>query len=53
MTDVPFPAVSKEGPGSEGVFSSFFVDDGATVKEHQLIAEVQPRMVITVGTAAT
>jgi pyruvate/2-oxoglutarate dehydrogenase complex dihydrolipoamide acyltransferase (E2) component len=41
VTDVPFPAVSKEGPGSEGVISTWFVDDGDTVKEHQLIAEVQ------------
>lgn len=41
MTDVPFPAVSKEGPGAEGVVSTWFVSDGDVVKADQLIAEVQ------------
>jgi pyruvate/2-oxoglutarate dehydrogenase complex dihydrolipoamide acyltransferase (E2) component len=41
VTDVPFPAVSKEGPSSEGVVSTWFVGDGDSVREGQLIAEVQ------------
>lgn len=41
MTDVPFPALSKEDPSAEGVVSTWFVRDGDQVREDQLIAEVQ------------
>ena len=41
MTDVPFPPLSKETPGAEGVLSTWFVTDGATVTADQLLAEVQ------------
>lgn len=41
MTEVLFPALSKQQPQSEGVLSTWFVSDGDTVKEDQLIAEVQ------------
>lgn len=41
MTDVPFPALSKETPHAEGVLATWFVSDGATVSADQLLAEVQ------------
>jgi pyruvate/2-oxoglutarate dehydrogenase complex dihydrolipoamide acyltransferase (E2) component len=41
VTDVAFPALSKERPDSEGVVSTWFVVDGDFVKQDQLIAEVQ------------
>ena len=41
MTDVPFPALSKERPDAEGVLSTWFVLDGQTVRADQLLAEVQ------------
>ena len=41
MTDVPFPPLSKETPDAEGVLSTWFVTDGATVTADQLLAEVQ------------
>lgn len=41
MTDVVFPALSKDKPGSEGVVSTWFVADGDRVTEDQLLAEVQ------------
>jgi pyruvate/2-oxoglutarate dehydrogenase complex dihydrolipoamide acyltransferase (E2) component len=41
MTDVPFPALSKETPDAEGVLATWFVSDGATVSAEQLLAEVQ------------
>lgn len=41
MTEVLFPALSKETPDAEGVLATWFVDDGATVTADQLIAEVQ------------
>jgi pyruvate/2-oxoglutarate dehydrogenase complex dihydrolipoamide acyltransferase (E2) component len=41
MTEVVFPALSKEQPLSEGVLSTWFVSDGSAVREDQLIAEVQ------------
>lgn len=41
MTDVPFPALSKERPDAEGVLATWFVSDGATVTADQLLAEVQ------------
>jgi pyruvate/2-oxoglutarate dehydrogenase complex dihydrolipoamide acyltransferase (E2) component len=41
MTDVPFPALSKESPGAEGVVSTWFVSDGQSVTADQLLAEVQ------------
>jgi pyruvate/2-oxoglutarate dehydrogenase complex dihydrolipoamide acyltransferase (E2) component len=41
MTDVQFPALSKDSPDAEGVLSSWFVSDGDTVEADQLLAEVQ------------
>lgn len=41
MTEVLFPALSKESPDAEGVLATWFVADGAAVKADQLIAEVQ------------
>ena len=41
MTDVPFPALSRERPGAEGVVSTWFVAEGEQVAADQLIAEVQ------------
>jgi pyruvate/2-oxoglutarate dehydrogenase complex dihydrolipoamide acyltransferase (E2) component len=41
MTDVVFPALSKEQPDAEGVLATWFVSDGSTVAADQLIAEVQ------------
>ncbi len=41
MTDVLFPALSKESPQAVGVLATWFVSEGATVSAAQLIAEVQ------------
>lgn len=41
MTDVLFPALSKETPDAEGVLATWFVSEGSTVTADQLIAEVQ------------
>ena len=41
MTDVLFPALSKETPDAEGILSTWFVGEGAAVTADQLIAEVQ------------
>ncbi|WP_137120444.1 lipoyl domain-containing protein [Segeticoccus rhizosphaerae] len=41
MTDVLFPPLSKDTPDSEGVLSTWFVSDGASVSADQLLAEVQ------------
>jgi len=41
MTDVVFPALSKENPDAEGVLATWFVAEGATVAPDQLLAEVQ------------
>ncbi len=41
MTDVLFPALSKETPDAEGVLATWFVSEGSTVAADQLIAEVQ------------
>jgi pyruvate/2-oxoglutarate dehydrogenase complex dihydrolipoamide acyltransferase (E2) component len=41
MTDVVFPALSKETPDAEGVLATWFVSEGSTVARDQLIAEVQ------------
>lgn len=41
MTDVVFPALSKERPDAEGVVATWFVTDGQSVAEGQLLAEVQ------------
>jgi pyruvate/2-oxoglutarate dehydrogenase complex dihydrolipoamide acyltransferase (E2) component len=41
MTDVVFPALSKENPDAEGVLATWFVSEGSTVSADQLIAEVQ------------
>lgn len=41
MTEVPFPALSKDSPDAEGVVSTWFVRDGESVRAEQLLAEVQ------------
>ena len=41
MTDVLFPALSKETPDAEGVLATWFVSEGSMVTADQLIAEVQ------------
>ncbi len=41
MTDVLFPALSKESPQAVGVLATWFESEGATVSAAQLIAEVQ------------
>lgn len=41
MTDVVFPALSKETPDAEGVLATWFVAEGASVAADQLLAEVQ------------
>jgi pyruvate/2-oxoglutarate dehydrogenase complex dihydrolipoamide acyltransferase (E2) component len=40
MADVLFPELSRDNPEAEGVVATWFVDDGASVAEGQLIAEV-------------
>lgn len=40
MTDVLFPLLSTAKPEAEGVVSTWFVDDGASVAAGQLLAEV-------------
>ena len=40
-TGVVFPPLSKEAPDSVGVLSSWFVRDGESVAEDQVIGEVQ------------
>ena len=41
MTDVLFPVLSQDKPDSEGVLATWFVADGDTVTEGQLLGEVQ------------
>jgi len=41
MTDVPFPIMSEEHQQTEGVVSTWFVTDGESVAEDQILAEVQ------------
>ncbi len=40
MTDVLFPVISADDPDSEGTLATWFADDGATVAEGDLLAEV-------------
>jgi pyruvate/2-oxoglutarate dehydrogenase complex dihydrolipoamide acyltransferase (E2) component len=41
VTDVLFPPMSEQEPAAEGVLASWFVTDGSTVAEDDLLAEVQ------------
>ena len=41
MTEVRFPNLSKDRPTAEGVVSTWFVTEGQTVSEGQLLSEVQ------------
>ena len=41
MTEVLFPALSKETPDAEGILSTWYVAEGASVAADQLLAEVQ------------
>jgi pyruvate/2-oxoglutarate dehydrogenase complex dihydrolipoamide acyltransferase (E2) component len=41
MTEVEFPALSKEKPAALGVLTTWFVRDGEQVTAGQLLAEVQ------------
>ena len=40
MTEVLFPQLSDDDPEGEGVLATWFVDEGATVADGDLIAEV-------------
>ncbi|ANS31943.1 hypothetical protein R1CP_36685 (plasmid) [Rhodococcus opacus] len=40
MTEILFPLMSEDDPDAEGVVSNWFVGDGETVAEGDLIAEV-------------
>lgn len=40
MTDIVFPAMSQDKADAEGVVATWFVADGETVAEGQLVAEV-------------
>jgi pyruvate/2-oxoglutarate dehydrogenase complex dihydrolipoamide acyltransferase (E2) component len=40
MSEILFPALSKDDPDAEGVVSTWFVSDGDEVQEGDLIAEV-------------
>jgi pyruvate/2-oxoglutarate dehydrogenase complex dihydrolipoamide acyltransferase (E2) component len=41
MTEVAFPAVSKQDPEALGVLATWFVGDGERVTAGQVLAEVQ------------
>lgn len=41
MTEVVFPALSKETPDAEGVLATWYVTEGSAVAADQLLAEVQ------------
>ena len=41
MTEVTFPALSKQQPAALGVLATWFVRDGERVAADQLLAEVQ------------
>jgi pyruvate/2-oxoglutarate dehydrogenase complex dihydrolipoamide acyltransferase (E2) component len=41
MTEVVFPALSKERPTAPGVLATWFVRDGERVAADQVLAEVQ------------
>ncbi len=41
MTEVMFPALSKERPTALGILATWFVRDGERVAADQLLAEVQ------------
>jgi pyruvate/2-oxoglutarate dehydrogenase complex dihydrolipoamide acyltransferase (E2) component len=41
MTDVLFPALSREDAAARGVLATWFVRDGESVEADQLLAEVQ------------
>ena len=41
MTEVRFPLVDEDSPESPGVVSTWFAEDGAPVREGDLLAEVQ------------
>jgi pyruvate/2-oxoglutarate dehydrogenase complex dihydrolipoamide acyltransferase (E2) component len=40
MTDVLFPALSKETPEAEGMLATWYVSEGESVTTDQLLAEV-------------
>ena len=41
MTEVMFPALSKESPAASGILVTWFVRDGERVAADQVLAEVQ------------
>ncbi len=41
MTEVPFPVMSQADPAAVGVLATWYVKDGETVGDGQLVAEVQ------------
>ena len=40
MTDIVFPVISADDPDSEGTLATWFAEDGSTVAEGDLLAEV-------------
>lgn len=40
MTDVLFPQVSQKDPDAQGTLATWFAEDGSTVTEGELLAEV-------------
>lgn len=40
MTDVLFPVISADNPDGEGTLATWFAEDGSTVAEGDLLAEV-------------
>lgn len=56
MTDVLFPVISADDPESEGTLATWFAEDGASVAEGDLLAEVavdKVDMEIVAATAGT
>lgn len=41
MTDIPFPALSRQNAAARGILATWFVRDGQQVEAEQLLAEVQ------------
>ncbi|MDN5808397.1 MAG: biotin attachment protein [Brevibacterium sp.] len=40
MTEIAFPTLSENSPGTEGVVSTWFAEDGSSVAAGDLVAEV-------------
>lgn len=40
MTDIVFPVISEDDPSAEGTLATWFAEEGSTVAEGDLLAEV-------------